>query len=156
MPGPETSPRTIDALRELAGRMGKTPLVIRRELPGFVWNRIQFAVLRECLHMLEEGVASADDIDAAVSDGLAPRWVAAGPLATADLGGLNTFAAVARELFPELADGHEVPATLVERAGGGEPLAPWTVVAGESIATLRAEALVAGRRIAERRRQLGA
>ena len=61
--------------------MGKAPLVLLRDVPGFIWNRLQFAVLRECLHMLEEGVAERRRIDAAVADGLAPRWIAAGPLA---------------------------------------------------------------------------
>ena len=95
VPGPATAEGALRTARELARAMGKAPLVVRRDVPGFIWNRVQFAVLRECLHMLEAGVASAADIDAAVSDGLAPRWTAAGPLATADLGGLATFARVA-------------------------------------------------------------
>jgi 3-hydroxybutyryl-CoA dehydrogenase len=156
VPGPETTPEVTAALGELAARMGKTPLVVRRGVPGFIWNRIQFAVLRECLHMLEEGVADAADIDAAVSDGLAPRWMAAGPLATADLGGLRTFALVAAELFPHLADGHEVPAELRDRAARGGAFAPWTASGGAAVAALRAEALAEGRRIAGRRRELGA
>jgi 3-hydroxybutyryl-CoA dehydrogenase len=153
--GPATDDASIDALRDVATRMGKAPLV-SADVPGFIWNRIQFAVLRECLHMLEEGVADAAGIDAAVSDGLAPRWMAAGPLATADLGGLGTFAAVSRGLFPHLADGHDVPAVLTDAAASGAPLAPWTAAAGEALARLRADALAAGRAIAERRRALGA
>ena len=155
VPGPATGEATVAALREVAERMGKAPLV-SRDVPGFIWNRIQFAVLRECLHMLEEGVADAASIDAAVADGLAPRWMAAGPLATADLGGLGTFATVSRRLFPHLADGHEAPAVLEEAAASGTPLAPWTAAAGEEVARLRADALAAGREITERRRRLGA
>lgn len=155
VPGPATAPEAVDALRAVADRMGKAPLVVR-DVPGFVWNRVQFAVLRECLHMLEEGVASAADIDAAVADGLAPRWMAAGPLATADLGGLRTFAAVSRGLLPHLADGAGVPPALARAAEAGEPLAPWTAGAAEPIAELRAQALAAGRSIGERRRRLGA
>ena len=156
VPGPGTDAAAVDALRDLAARMGKAPLVVRRDVPGFIWNRVQFAVLRECLHMLEEGVASAADIDAAVADGLAPRWMAAGPLATADLGGLATFATIARELLPHLADGHEAPPALARAAAAGEPLAPWTAAAGDAVAALRADALAEGRRVAERRRALGA
>jgi 3-hydroxybutyryl-CoA dehydrogenase len=135
--------------------MGKAPLV-SADVPGFIWNRIQFAVLRECLHMLEQGVADAAAIDAAMSDGLAPRWMAAGPLATADLGGLPTFATVSRGLFPHLADGHGAPAVLEDAAASGTPLAPWTAGAGDEVARLRADALAAGREIATRRRDLGA
>jgi 3-hydroxybutyryl-CoA dehydrogenase len=154
VPGPATDPGVVDALRDLAARMGKRPLVVRADVPGFIWNRIQFAVLRECLHMLETGVASAEDIDAAMSDGLAPRWTAAGPLATADLGGLGTFTVVSRGLFPHLADTHEVSPELTGRRERGEPFAPWTATAGEAVAGLRAEALRAGREIARRRREI--
>ncbi|MGE0027267.1 MAG: 3-hydroxyacyl-CoA dehydrogenase family protein [Thermoleophilia bacterium] len=153
--GPATDDATVAALRDVAGRMGKAPLV-SADVPGFIWNRIQFAVLRECLHMLETGVADAASIDAAMSDGLAPRWMAAGPLATADLGGLRTFATISRGLFPHLADGHDAPAVLEDAAASGTPLAPWTAGAGDAVAQLRADALAAGREFAARRRALGA
>ena len=156
VPGPETPPAVVDALRDLAARMGKTPLVVRADAPGFIWNRIQFAVLRECLHMLEAGIADAADIDAAVSDGLAPRWTAAGPLATADLGGLATFALVAGLLQPHLSDGHEVSPELLRRAASGPPFAGWTAADAAAVAALRAAALAHGREIAARRRRLGA
>jgi 3-hydroxybutyryl-CoA dehydrogenase len=145
----------MDALVEVAARMGKAPLVVRADAPGFIWNRIQFAVLRECLHMLEAGIADAADIDAAVSDGLAPRWTAAGPLATADLGGLATFALVAGLLQPHLSDAHDVSPELTERAASGRPFAEWTATGGAAVGDLRAAALSAGREIAERRRRLG-
>jgi 3-hydroxybutyryl-CoA dehydrogenase len=154
IPGPATSEGTTVLLREVATRMGKTPLVARRDVPGFIWNRIQFAVLRECLHMLETGVASAADIDAAVSDGLAPRWTAAGPLATADLGGLATFARICDLLFPHLAADTAAPAAIREPAERGEPLQEWTRADPEAVAALRAEALASGRRVADRRRHL--
>jgi len=156
VPGPATAPALVDSLRALAEGMGKTPLVVRRDVPGFIWNRIQFAVLRECLHMVEEGVADPADIDAAVADGLAPRWTAAGPLATADLGGLGTFAAVSALLFPHLAAGPGVPAVLRDAAARGEALAPWTRDAGPPLEALRADALANGRGITARRRALGA
>lgn len=153
IPGPGTDNSAVDSLRDLAGRMGKAPLMVRRDVPGFIWNRIQFAVLRECLHMLEEGVAGAEDIDAAVSDGLAPRWTAAGPLATADLGGLATFARISAELFPHLAAGTEAPATMVQAADDGRALQEWTRREGIDIEGLRAASLAAGRRIADERRR---
>lgn len=155
IPGPATSDETVEVLRGLAGQMGKTPLVVRADEPGFIWNRIQFAVLRECLHMLELGIADAADIDAAVSDGLAPRWVAAGPLATADLGGLRTFALICEQLFPHLADGTEAPGELVARAEAGEPFAEWAATGGPAVAALRAQALRGGREIAAIRKAIG-
>jgi len=154
IPGPATSPQAVDALTALAAAMGKAPLVVRDDVPGFIWNRIQFAVLRECLHMLEAGVADAADIDAAVSDGLAPRWMAAGPLATADLGGLGTFARISAELFPHLASGPDVPAELTRRAAEGSALQPWVQRRRAEVDALRARALETGRRIADERRRL--
>ena len=156
VPGPATGPEVVAALQARAEAMGKAALVVRADVPGVIWNRIQFAVLRECLHMLEAGVADAADIDAAVSDGLAPRWMAAGPLATADLGGLAVFATISGQLFPHLADGHAAPSELTRRAEGGPPFAPWTADGGEGVAELRARALEMGREIAARRRELGA
>ena len=76
-----TSSATIERVTTLVERIGKRLLVLRHEMPGFIWNRIQFAVLRECLHLLEAGVADADVIDLAVANGLAPRCMGAGPLA---------------------------------------------------------------------------
>lgn len=156
IPGPHTSAETVDLLHEVARDMGKVPLIARRDVPGFIWNRIQFAVLRECLHMLETGVASAEDIDAAVSDGLAPRWTAAGPLATADLGGLVTFAAICDLLFPHLAASDRAPAVIRDAAKAGTALQAWVTRAPDAVAALRSDALANGRALADRRRRLAA
>jgi 3-hydroxybutyryl-CoA dehydrogenase len=155
IPGPATDPATVEVLCRLAEQMGKAPLIVRADEPGFIWNRIQFAVLRECLHMLEAGIADAADIDAAVSDGLAPRWTAAGPLATADLGGLRTFAAVSAQLNPHLAANTGVSPELVARAESGEPFASWVREGGPAVAALRAQALRQGREIAAMRKAMG-
>jgi len=152
VPGPATDQSTIDVLADLARWMGKTPLVLRRDVPGFIWNRLQFALIRECLHLLDEGVAHIASIDAAVSDGLAPRWLAGGPLATADLGGLDTFRRAAARLFPELAGGGEVSPALARRAAQGGSFYRWSEESRRAIETIRAEALALGRELAERRR----
>jgi len=119
-----SSSATIETLRELGHAMGKRPLVLEREVPGFIWNRIQFAVLRECLDLLDDGVATVEDIDAAVSQGLAPRWLVTGPLSSADLGGLDTFSRVAAQLFPELTRSPDVSPTLSQLAKSGDHFSP--------------------------------
>jgi 3-hydroxybutyryl-CoA dehydrogenase len=148
--GRETLPHTIDALLELAVQMEKRPIVVRRAVPGYVWNRLQMAMLRECLALVEEGVADAESVDAAVADGLAPRWLAAGPLATADAGGIATFHEVARQLFPTIASGTQPPALLTQaqRSGG---LYDWTEDERDALDPVRREALKHGAEIAARR-----
>jgi 3-hydroxybutyryl-CoA dehydrogenase len=102
VPCKATGQAQLDALRHVSEDVGKIPLVLQKPVPGYVWNRLQFALLRECLHLLREGVCDMATIDAAVSDGLAPRWLAVGPLGTVDLGGSAVFSQIAEELFPVL------------------------------------------------------
>ena len=64
VPGEHTAPAVVDAAVDFLRRAGKTPVVVRREVPGFVVNRIQLALLREAWSLLDGGVASAEDIDA--------------------------------------------------------------------------------------------
>lgn len=122
--GADTAAATLAWLAELVGRLGKTPIRVHADVPGFLWNRLQFALLRECLALVEEGVADAATVDAVVERGLAPRWVDAGPFAIADRGGTATFARIAAELFPTLASAAGVPALLTAAAREGRPLRP--------------------------------
>jgi 3-hydroxybutyryl-CoA dehydrogenase len=142
-----TSPETMQTLHALATQMGKHPIVVRRATPGYVTNRIQMAVLRECLALVEEGVADADAVDAAVADGLAPRWLAAGPLGTADAGGIHTFQAVAKQLFPVLASNAEPPALLLQ-ATREQGLYAWTDDERAALPEVRRAALERGAEIA--------
>jgi 3-hydroxybutyryl-CoA dehydrogenase len=150
--GPATSESTVAALSDFAGTLGKQPLVVRKDVPGFLWNRLQFALLRECLHLLDEGIADVEAIDAAITDGLAPRWVAAGPLATADLGGIATFALISEGLFPHLATTPDVSRQLAGRAGAGTGFYRWTDQQRSAIAGIRGETISRQRDLAERRR----
>lgn len=148
IPGSRTARSTAAALTALVERMGKRSLVLHRDIPGFIWNRLQFALLRECLHLLDEGIADIESIDAAVADGLAPRWLAGGPLATADLGGLEIFRGAAAELFAVLSDTHTVP----ERLDGARPFYRWSDESREAVNELRADVLAAGHELGRRRR----
>jgi 3-hydroxybutyryl-CoA dehydrogenase len=152
--GPQTARSTLERLASFAVGMGKTPLVVCKDAPGFIWNRLQFALLRECLRLLDEGIADISAIDAAVADGLAPRWLAAGPFGTVDLGGLDTFRRAAQELFPALAASGEVSPSLVRRAENRADFYQWSDETREAVERLRAEQIVAHRSTAERRRRL--
>ena len=85
--GRDTSPETIQWTMEFCRFIGKHPIEIKREAAGHMANRLQFALLREAVHCLNEGLASAEDIDAAVRCGLGPRWTLMGGLLTLHLAG---------------------------------------------------------------------
>lgn len=117
--GEDTADETIRRTTEFVERVERDPILVQRDVPGFVWNRIQFAVLRECMHLVEEGVASLADVDRAVRDGYARRTAVVGPFETVDLSGLSLFETIASELYPHLAD-DETPSDLFdERLAAG-------------------------------------
>lgn len=110
----QTAPETLDTLSTWMRELGKTPVVVRRDVPGFVVNRLQYALLREAYALVDEGVCSFADIDRAVTHGLGARWAGIGPFETMDLAGLDVHAAVAANLWPELANTTEPSASLAE------------------------------------------
>lgn len=101
---PATTAAVLERTRVLLMQMGKKTIHIKKEIPGFVGNRLQYALLREAQYLLEEGVASKEDIDAAVTFGLGRRLPVTGPLLSADMGGLDVFAAISNYLFPSLSN----------------------------------------------------
>jgi 3-hydroxybutyryl-CoA dehydrogenase len=101
--GQRTAPATLETLREWMEELGKAPVVVRLDVPGFVVNRLQYALLREAYALVDAGVCSFEDVDTAVTAGLGARWAAIGPFQTMDLAGLDVHAAVAENLWPELA-----------------------------------------------------
>ena len=109
---PRTSAETIQTTLELLRRAGKLAIHIKQELPGFLVNRVQIAVMREVWDLLDRGIASVEDIDAAIQGSMGFRLAALGPLRIHDFGGLDVQTAVFRNLAPEIASGTEVPATV--------------------------------------------
>jgi 3-hydroxybutyryl-CoA dehydrogenase len=109
-----TASEVLDALVDWMEELGKAPIVVRRDVPGFVVNRLQYALLREAYALVDGGVCSFADVDRAVSHGLGARWAAIGPFETMDLAGLDVHAAVAANLLPELANETE-PSPSIER-----------------------------------------
>ncbi|QYH35283.1 3-hydroxyacyl-CoA dehydrogenase family protein [Salinibacterium sp. M195] len=120
VPHPKTRPESVDLFTSLLLKLGKRPVLLSAERPGFVANRLQAAVLREALSLVEAGVVTAADIDAIVTSGLAARWAAVGPIGVADLGGLDIFRAVCTQIFPSLDNSATPNALLVDRVTRGE------------------------------------
>jgi 3-hydroxybutyryl-CoA dehydrogenase len=84
-------------------RIGNEPVVLKKEVPGFVGNRLQYALLREALWLVQHGIASPEEIDHVMTLSLGRRYAVVGPLGTADLGGLDTFLTISQQLMPDLA-----------------------------------------------------
>ena len=84
-PAPWTDPNVMERAHALYAGAGQTPVSLTREIPGFLLNRVQAAVLNECFTLFEQGLASSEDIDKVLKDGLALRWSFMGPFETIDL-----------------------------------------------------------------------
>jgi 3-hydroxybutyryl-CoA dehydrogenase len=112
--GPQTAPAVVDRLLALSRAVGKEPVAVRRDVPGFVANRLQYALLREAYALVDAGVCDTEDVDRAVVAGLGARWAAIGPFASMDAAGLEVHEAVAEQLFPQLSNSAAVPGLLRE------------------------------------------
>jgi 3-hydroxybutyryl-CoA dehydrogenase len=110
-----TAPETLEALVAWMDGLHRAPVVVRRDVRGFVANRLQYALLREAYALVDAGVCSFADVDRAVTHGLGARWAAIGPFEAMDLAGLDVHATVAANLWPELAR-ESAPSPSLERA----------------------------------------
>jgi 3-hydroxybutyryl-CoA dehydrogenase len=117
--GEQTSDATVELMTSLLKRLGKTPVLVRREVPGFIANRIQAAVWREILKLVADGVATPEDIDLVMTSSIGRRWSVAGPFEITDLAGLDLKQAILTELLPSLASSADVPAILNEKVEQG-------------------------------------
>jgi 3-hydroxyacyl-CoA dehydrogenase len=108
VPGERTAPETVTFARALMEAIGQSPIVCWKEVPGFVLNRLQFALEREAFALARAGVASVADIDLTVSDGLGLRWALIGPFLVEETNAnnirddLTKFGAAIDELFAEV------------------------------------------------------
>jgi L-gulonate 3-dehydrogenase len=106
VPSPETSSATIEFVDSLMHALKRSVVHVRKEVQGFVLNRLQAALLREAWALVEDGVASCEDIDRTVRDGLGWRWSFMGPFETIDLnaaGGIADYAVRLGPLMHEIA-----------------------------------------------------
>lgn len=117
--GEKTGEGTVKAMRELILAMGKQPVVVK-DISGFIINRLQFALLREALHIVETGAAAYEDVDAAMKGGLGIRYAALGPFGVADFGGLDVFEHISSYLNEELSDTRECSPLLKDLVARGK------------------------------------
>ena len=118
--GETTSEATCEVLIDLLKQMQKQPILVQKDVPGFVASRLQFAVVREALHLVEEGIASPADVDAVMKHGLGLRWALLGPLEIADLGGLDIFNTVGSYVAESLSNATDSPKVLQDLVAAGK------------------------------------
>ena len=102
--GEQTSKETVNQSLELLKHMNKKPIVVQKDILGSIGNRLQYALFREAQYILEQGVASIEDIDKAVCYSIGRRLSVTGPFMTADMGGLDVFDSISTYLFPDLSN----------------------------------------------------
>ncbi len=154
--GEQTAPETVDAIRQLIRSLGLLPVVLKKDVPGFVENRVLYALLREVVDLVERGVIEPEDIDTCVSWGVGYKLAVIGPMALIDMAGMDIYHSVSSFLNADLADRKDV-APLVEKqmAAGklgiksGEGLYSYTPERIAELQRERARKLVAIRRILE-------
>lgn len=120
--GPLCAPDVLARTVALVRGAGKEPVVIEKEVKGFIGNRLQFALLREAWALWADGIASAEAIDAVVKASFGRRIGITGPIESADIGGLATMVAFGNSLIPDLSTAKKAPDKVAARVDGGAAL----------------------------------
>ncbi|MAY60995.1 MAG: 3-hydroxybutyryl-CoA dehydrogenase [Rhizobiales bacterium] len=156
--GQQTASETVETIRDFIKSLGLLPVLLKKDVPGFVENRVLYALLREVVDLVERDVIEPEDIDTCVSWGIGYKLAVIGPMALLDMAGMDIYHSVSSFLNQDLCDRKDVAPLVREqiaagklgiKSGGG--IYPYTP---ESIAELqpeRARKLVAIRRILEGR-----
>lgn len=156
--GEATAPETVTAVRDFIRGLGLLPVVVKKDVPGFVENRVLYALLREAVDLVERGVIEPEDLDTCVSWGIGYKIAVIGPMALLDMAGMDIYHSVssflnadlcARDDVAELTRSQMEAGKLGIKSGGG--VYDYTPDKIASLQAERAGKLVAIRRILEGR-----
>lgn len=115
----QTLAATSDRIMDILRRVGKLPVLVRKDIPGFIANRLQHALAREAMSLLEKGIASAEDIDTVAKWALGIRLAITGPLEQRDINGLDVHHAITGYLYPDLENRRMPPDVLSDKVERG-------------------------------------
>ncbi|CAN5753956.1 3-hydroxyacyl-CoA dehydrogenase NAD-binding domain-containing protein [soil metagenome] len=118
--GKQTDQATVDTTVAVVESVGMVPGIVDKDVPGFVENRILYAIMREALHLLDEGVASAEDIDKITKWGIGYKLAVIGPLELLDVAGLDIYTAVASYLNKDLSNNTGISSTVTSKVEAGK------------------------------------
>lgn len=117
--GEATAPETTAWMVDFIKGLGLLPVTVERDVPGFVENRILYAIMREAVDLVERGVIKPEDLDTCVSWGVGYKLSVIGPMALLDMAGLDIYQAVASYLNEDLSNRADVSEYITARTGGG-------------------------------------
>ncbi|PBC18811.1 MULTISPECIES: 5-formyl-3-hydroxy-2-methylpyridine 4-carboxylate 5-dehydrogenase [unclassified Mesorhizobium] len=156
--GEKTAPQTVATIRDLIRSIGLLPVVVRKDVPGFVENRVLYALLREAVDLVERGVIDPEDLDTCVSWGIGYKIAVIGPMALLDMAGLDIYKSVSSFLNADLSNRDDVAPMVLEKTNAskfgiksGEGMFSYTPEQTKALQGERARKLVAVRRILEGR-----
>lgn len=118
--GSETSDEALQFICDVLESCGRAPVVMNRSVPGFVANRLQHALYREAAYMVEQGIASPQDIDRALQTSFIPRYTAVGIFEHFDYAGLDMIKSIEETLYPDLCDTKEPHKLVLDHYNKGE------------------------------------
>jgi 3-hydroxyacyl-CoA dehydrogenase len=154
--GEKTSPETVAAIEQLTRDIGYVPVTLKKEVPGFVENRVLYAIMRECLALLDEGVIDAEGLDQCVKWGIGYKLAVVPPIQLLDMAGLDIYTAVASFLNQDLSNEQGISKTATDlrdegrlgiKSGGG--FFDYTPEKVKELGAYRAGKLVGVRKVLE-------
>ncbi|OBQ73606.1 5-formyl-3-hydroxy-2-methylpyridine 4-carboxylate 5-dehydrogenase [Mesorhizobium erdmanii] len=156
--GEKTAPQTVATIRDLIRSIGLLPVVVKKDVPGFVENRVLYALLREAVDLVERGVIDPEDLDTCVSWGIGYKIAVIGPMALLDMAGLDIYKSVSSFLNADLSNRDDVAPMVLQKTNAskfgiksGEGMFSYTPEQIKALQGERARKLVAVRRILEGR-----
>ena len=118
--GEKTDPALAEQVCVLYKSIHKKPVLVKRDIPGFLANRIQHALMREALALVDAGIATPDDIDDAVRYSFGFRYAAVGPMTQKEISGWDGMANAAKEIYPSLSNIDSIPPSLEKLMAEGK------------------------------------
>jgi 3-hydroxybutyryl-CoA dehydrogenase len=118
--GVDSDPQLGESVCNLYRQAGKKPVLVRQDIPGLLANRIQHALMREALDLIDRGIASPEDVDTAVRFSFGFRYAAAGPVLQKEISGWDSMARASEEIYPSLSNTHVLARCVADKIAEGK------------------------------------
>jgi 3-hydroxybutyryl-CoA dehydrogenase len=118
--GEKTDPKIADSVYAFYQSINKKPVLVKQDIPGFLANRIQHALMREALYLIDRGIATPEDVDDAVRYSFGFRYAAVGPITQKELSGWDTNCNAAAEIYPALCNETSMPESMLKMVQSGK------------------------------------